>query len=71
MPKNIGTHRVRNPYIKNFYFQNIILDPFGNHVFKTNINGNVKVTYTPLSDDRGISISTCSSGIPSEIKYLL
>ena len=50
--------KVLLPYIKNFYFQNIILDPFGNHVFKTNINGNVKVTYTPLSDDRGISIST-------------
>ena len=50
--------KVLLPYIKNFYFQNIILDPFGNHVFKTNINGNVKVTYTPLNDDRGISIST-------------
>jgi sugar phosphate isomerase/epimerase len=48
--------KVLLPYIKNFYFQNIILDPFGNHVFKTNRNGNVKVTYTSLNNDRGVPI---------------
>jgi sugar phosphate isomerase/epimerase len=53
---NVDALKTLLPYIVNFYFQNIILDHNGKHVFKTYRNGNIKVSYVPLDDHRGIPI---------------
>tara|TARA_B100000941_G_scaffold103380_1_gene72373 strand:- start:859 stop:1683 length:825 start_codon:yes stop_codon:yes gene_type:complete len=44
------------PYIENFYFQNIILDIKGNHVFPTINKGNIRIKYVSLDDTEGINI---------------
>ena len=53
---NVEALKMLLPYVVNFYFQNIKLDQDGSHVFKTNRNGTVKVSYIPLNDPKGISI---------------
>tara|TARA_B100000242_G_scaffold78468_1_gene51669 strand:+ start:87 stop:911 length:825 start_codon:yes stop_codon:yes gene_type:complete len=44
------------PHIENFYFQNIILDKKGKHVFPTIHNGDVRVKYISLDNSKGINI---------------
>ena len=44
------------PHTENFYFQNIILDKKGNHVFPTIQNGDVRVKYVSLENAKGINI---------------
>ena len=44
------------PYTENFYFQNIILDKKGKHVFPTIHNGDVRVKYISLDNSKGINI---------------
>ena len=44
------------PHIENFYFQNIILDKKGKHVFPTTHNGDVRVKYISLDNSKGINI---------------
>ena len=44
------------PHTENFYFQNIILDKKGNHVFPTIHNGDVKVKYVSLDNAKGINV---------------
>ena len=44
------------PYIENFYFQNIILDKKGKHVFPTIHNGDVSVKYVSLDNSNGINV---------------
>lgn len=45
------------PYLVNFYFQNIRLDPSGAHTFMTRTRGPVSLSYLPLDDPSGIEIS--------------
>ena len=44
------------PYTENFYFQNIILDKKGKHVFPTIHNGDVSVKYVSLDNSNGINV---------------
>ena len=44
------------PYTENFYFQNIILDKKGKHVFPTIHNGEVSVKYVSLDNSNGINV---------------
>ena len=44
------------PHTENFYFQNIILDKKGKHVFPTIHNGDVRVKYISLDNPKGINI---------------
>ena len=44
------------PHIENFYFQNIILDKKGKHIFPTIHNGDVRVKYISLDNPKGIKI---------------
>ncbi len=44
------------PHIENFYFQNIILDKKGKHVFPTIHNGDVRVKYISLDNSKGLNI---------------
>ena len=44
------------PHTENFYFQNIILDKKGGHVFPTIHNGDVRVKYISLDNPKGINI---------------
>ncbi len=44
------------PYTENFYFQNIILDKKGKHVFPTIHNGDVRVKYVSLDNSNGINV---------------
>lgn len=44
------------PHTENFYFQNIILDKKGNHVFPTIHNGDVRVKYVSLENAKGINV---------------
>ena len=44
------------PHTENFYFQNIILDKKGKHVFPTIHNGDVRVKYISLDNSKGINI---------------
>ena len=56
---NYGPDAVRRlmPYLVNFYFQNIRLDPTGAHCFMTRTRGPVSLSYLPLDDPSGIEIS--------------
>ena len=65
---NVDSLKTLLPYVVNFYFQNIILDQDGKHVFKTNRNGNINVSYVPLYDHRGISIQPLLSFL-KEMNY--
>ena len=44
------------PHTENFYFQNIILDKKGKHVFPTKHNGDVRVKYVSLDNSKGINV---------------
>ena len=44
------------PHIENFYFQNIILDKKGKHIFPTIHNGDVKVKYVSLENSKGLNV---------------
>ena len=44
------------PYTENFYFQNIILDKKGKHIFPTTHNGDVKVKYVSLDNSKGLNV---------------
>ena len=44
------------PHTENFYFQNIILDKKGKHVFPTIHNGEVSVKYVSLDNSNGINV---------------
>ena len=44
------------PYTENFYFQNIILDKKGKHVFPTIHNGDVSIKYVSLDNSNGINV---------------
>ena len=44
------------PFTENFYFQNIILDKKGKHIFPTTHNGDVKVKYVSLDNSRGLNV---------------
>lgn len=44
------------PHTENFYFQNIILDKKGKHVFPTIHNGDVRVKYVSLDNSNGINV---------------
>ena len=44
------------PHVENFYFQNIILDKKGKHIFPTIHNGDVRVKYISLNNSKGINI---------------
>ena len=65
---NVDSLKTLLPYVVNFYFQNIILDQDGKHVFKTNRNGNINISYVPLYDHRGISIQPLLSFL-KEMNY--
>ena len=65
---NVDSLKILLPYVVNFYFQNIILDQDGKHVFKTNRNGNINISYVPLYDNRGISIQPLLSFL-KEMNY--
>ena len=56
---NNGPDALRHlmPYLVNFYFQNIRLDPSGAHTFMTRTRGPVSLSYLPLDDPLGIEIS--------------
>ena len=45
------------PYMVNFYFQNVRLDPEGAHRFKTRHRGDVTLTYLALDDPEGIPVA--------------
>ena len=44
------------PHTENFYFQNIILDKKGKHIFPTTHNGDVKVKYVTLDNSKGLNV---------------
>ena len=44
------------PYLVNFYFQNVCLDPAGSHTFNTRTRGPVALRYVPLDDPAGIDV---------------
>jgi len=44
------------PHTENFYFQNIILDKKGKHIFPTTHNGDVKVKYVSLDNSKGLNV---------------
>ena len=44
------------PFTENFYFQNIILDKKGKHIFPTTHNGDVKVKYVSLDNSKGLNV---------------
>ena len=44
------------PYTENFYFQNIILDKKGKHIFPSTHNGDVKVKYVSLDNSKGLNV---------------
>ena len=52
------------PYLVNFYFQNIRLDPSGAHTFMTRTRGPVSLLYLPLDDTSGIEISPLIDVLP-------
>ena len=56
------------PYTENFYFQNIILDKKGKHVFHTINNGDVSVKYVSLDNSNGINVFSFLDFL-SEKKY--
>jgi sugar phosphate isomerase/epimerase len=43
------------PHLVNVYFQNVVLDPDGAHIFKTRARGLVPLRYVPLADPSGLS----------------
>ena len=53
-----GPEAVRRlaPHLVNFYFQNVRLDPAGDHTFKTHAIGPVSLSYVALDDPIGIEI---------------
>ncbi|MFT5175559.1 MAG: sugar phosphate isomerase/epimerase [Gammaproteobacteria bacterium] len=44
------------PWLVNFYFQNVRLDPQGTHKFMTRSRGPVALRYVPLDDSSGIDV---------------
>ena len=46
------------PHLANVYFQNVRLDPQGEHCFPTRRRGDVRLTYVPLDDPSGIDAAT-------------
>jgi sugar phosphate isomerase/epimerase len=42
------------PHLSNFYFQNVRLNPAGEHCFRTRRRGDVRLDYVPLDDRSGI-----------------
>ena len=44
------------PFTENFYFQNIILDKKGKHLFPTIHKGDVRVKYVSLDNSKGINV---------------
>lgn len=46
------------PHLVNVYFQNVVLDPDGAHVFKTWARGPVPLRYVPLADPSGLSVTS-------------
>jgi sugar phosphate isomerase/epimerase len=46
------------PHLVNVYFQNVVLDPDGAHVFKTWARGPVPLRYVPLADPSGLSATS-------------
>ena len=57
---NNGPDALRHlmPYLVNFYFQNIRLDPSGAHTFMTRTRGPVSLSYLPLDDPLGMDFSS-------------
>lgn len=43
------------PHLSNFYFQNVRLNPAGEHCFRTRRRGDVRLDYVPLDDPSGIA----------------
>jgi len=44
------------PHLVNFYFQNVRIDPAGEHRFKTRAKGQVPLSYVALDDSGGIAL---------------
>jgi len=45
------------PHLANFYFQNVRLNPAGEHCFRTRRRGDVRLNYVPLDDPSGIAVA--------------
>lgn len=45
------------PHLSNFYFQNVRLNPAGDHCFRTRRRGDVRLDYVPLDDASGIALA--------------
>lgn len=43
------------PHLSNVYFQNVRIDPAGDHRFPTRRRGDIRLTYVPLDDPSGLA----------------